>query len=395
MIEGSPHSCDIVLGGVPRFAAEAPWSRRLLTRYAREIPCASRTEIWGRRPAASDAAGQMPLVLVVADPEAILLPSSAARLISTLARHPELDVLLPVSNEPLTEEARHAPSFPYVTPSMLERCVSEIAARPDEPRAASQPRSPVYLARRAALAGLPPSCPLDGVPEEAGRRGLAVAVDPGAYVHRYGAMDAQRRPDLVGLVPEGARSVLDVGCARGETAGALRARGVTFLAGVEADAEDARAAASVFDRVVAAPLDAVAEAWEGRFDAILFGDVLEHLTDPAAALERVRPWLSPRGAVVASVPNVGHWAIVSDLIAGRFDYVPYSLLSGTHVRFFTRRTLHDLFEGCGYRVESTETVILPVPPDGASRLAQLSALPGASRDLNVAEFLIVARPAGA
>ena len=343
----------------------------------------------------SDAAGTAPLVLVVADPEALLVPASAARLIDTLERHPELDVLLPVSNEPAAEEARGGPPFPYVTPSMLERCAADLAALPDGPRIASAPRSPVYLARRAALQDLPPSHPLDAVPEEAARRGRAVAIDPGAYVHRYGAMDGQPRPDLVSLVPEGARSVLDVGCARGETAGALRARGITFLAGVEADAEDARAAARVFDRVVAAPLESVAEAWEARFDAVLFGDVLEHLTDPAAALDRVRPWLSPRGVVVASVPNVGHWAVVSDLVAGRFDYVPYSLLSGTHVRFFTRRTLHELFEGCGLRVERTETVVLPASPDGAARLARLSALPGASPDLNVAEFLVVARRAGA
>lgn len=395
MTGGPPPSCDLVLGGVARFAAEAPWSRRLLTRYARRIPSAVRTEVWDRRPAVSDAAGKAPFVLVVADPEALLLPASAARLVGALGRHPEIDVLLPVSNEPLTEEARGAPAFPYVTPSMLEQSVAEMAWAQGEPRTAAAPRSPVYLTRRSVLADLPPGSPLDAVPEEAARRGRAVAIEPGAYVHRYGAMDGQPRPDLVALVPEGARAVLDVGCARGETAVALRTRGVEFLAGVEADEEDARAAARVFDRVIAAPLETVREAWDGRFDAVLFGDVLEHLTDPAAALDRVRPWLSERGVVIASVPNVGHWAIVSDLVAGRFDYVPYSLLSGTHVRFFTRRTLHDLFEGCGLRVERTESVTLPASPDGAARRDRLSALPGASPDLDVAEFLVVARRAGA
>ncbi len=395
MTEVSRPPCDLVLGGVPRFAAEAPWARRLLTQYAREIPCETRSEAWGRRPAVSDAAGDAPLVLVISDPEALLLPAAAARLVAKLHPRPELDLILPVSNEPLCEEARGGPPFPYLTPSMLEQCVRELAALSEEPRAASAPRSPVFLARRAALAQLPPGLPLDGVPEEAARRGRAVAIDPGAYVHRYAPMNRQPRPDLVALVPEGARAVLDVGCARGETSQALRARGVAYLAGIESDEDDARAAARVFDRVVAAPLDSVREAWEGRFDAVLFGDVLEHLSDPAAALDRVRPWLSARGVVVASVPNVGHWAVVSDLIEGRFDYVPYSLLSGTHVRFFTRRTLRDLFEGCGFRIERTETAILPTSPDGASRLARLAALPGASPDLNVAEFFVVARNAGA
>jgi hypothetical protein len=95
---------------------------------------------------------------------------------------------------------------------------------------------------------------------------------------------------------------------------------------------------------------------------------------------------------VASVPNVGNWAVVSDLLEGRFDYVPYSLLSGTHVRHFTRATVRDLFEASGYAIESVDTVTLPPSPEGASRLARLLEYPGASPDLAVAEFVVVARP---
>ena len=131
-----------------------------------------------------------------------------------------------------------------------------------------------------------------------------------------------------------------------------------------------------------------------EFDGVLFGDVLEHLVDPSDALVRVRPWLSSSGVVVASVPNVGNWAIVADLLAGRFDYVPYSILSGTHVRHFTRRTIRDLFEATGYRVESIDTVTLPASPGDSEELERLSQWPGASEDLAVAEFLVVARPDG-
>jgi hypothetical protein len=85
-------------------------------------------------------------------------------------------------------------------------------------------------------------------------------------------------------------------------------------------------------------------------------------------------------------------AIVDDLLRGRFDYVPYSILSGTHVRFFTRATLCDLFEASGYRVRSIETVVLPASPGGAARRERLAAFPGASEDLDAAEFLAVAEP---
>src|SRR5439155_14506700 len=120
-------------------------------------------------------------------------------------------------------------------------------------------------------------------------------------------------------------------CSRGATAAALRARGVETIVGIEPDPEDAAAAALAYDRVFADRLEDVGEDLAGQFDAILFGDVLEHLEDPSDALCRVRPWLSERGVVVASVPNAGHWSILDDLLRGRFDYVPYSVLSGTHV----------------------------------------------------------------
>jgi 2-polyprenyl-3-methyl-5-hydroxy-6-metoxy-1,4-benzoquinol methylase len=327
-------------------------------------------------------------VLVHADPEAYLVPEAAIRLVEGLAGRADLDLVLPVSNEPWCEEARLAPPFAYLTPTLLAEAAASVAAAAGPLRLAAAPASPVYAVRRAALARFAPQAPLEGLPAEA--KGLKAAVDPGAYLHRYGAMDASPREDLASRVPAGAGAVLDVGCSRGATAAALRARGVAWIAGIEPDPEDAAAAAEAYDEVLCARLESVAADFAGRFDAVLFGDVLEHLEDPSEALVRVRPWLKPGGAIVASVPNLGHWAVVDDLLRGRFDYVPYSLLSGTHVRFFTRRTLTDLFEASGYRVRTIDTLVQPPSPQGAARLERLRAFPGSSADLEVAEFLAVA-----
>ena len=373
---------------MPRFRAEAPWAWRLLARFLRQLPARRRTEVRGRAPVAGDAAGQSAIVLVHADPEAYLVPLAAARLTEGLAARPDLDLLLPVSNEPWCEAARLAPPFAYMTPTLLAEAAAAVAAAAGPLVPLPEAASPVYAVRRAALARVPPETRLDAVPSAA--QGLRAALDSGAYLHRYGAMDASPREDLAARVPEGAGAVLDVGCSRGATAPALRARGVEFIAGIEPDAEDAEAAAAVYDEVLCARLESVAADFRGRFDAILFGDVLEHLEDPTDALVRVLPWLAPRGVLVASVPNLGHWAIVDDLIRGRFDYVPYSLLSGTHVRFFTRRTLVDLFEASGYRVRGIDTVVLPASPEGAARRDRLRAFPGSSADLDVAEFIAVA-----
>lgn len=83
--------------------------------------------------------------------------------------------------------------------------------------------------------------------------------------------------------------------------------------------------------------------------------------------------------------------MIADLLAGRFDYIPYSILSGTHVRFFTRRTIEDLFGACGYRIEEIEAVRFPASPEGGRKRERLAALAGASEDLDAAEFLVVGR----
>jgi 2-polyprenyl-3-methyl-5-hydroxy-6-metoxy-1,4-benzoquinol methylase len=389
MTESSLPPFDLVVGGVPRFRAEAPWAWRLLSRYLRGLPAAHRVEGPGRDLVVSDVDGAASLVLVHADPEAYLLPEVGVRLLAALAAHPETALVLPVSNESDSEETRRAPPFAYVTPTLLAEAVEFLGREAAPLRPVPAASSPVYAIRREALRALPPDLALRRVPEQSGAYGLSAAVDPGAYVHRYGAMDASAREDLAARVPPGARSVLDVGCSRGATASALRERGVERIVGIEPDPEDAEAAALRYDEVLTSRLEDA--ALRERFDAILFGDVLEHLEDPSDALVRVRPWLAPAGVLIASVPNVGHWAIIDDLLRGRFDYVPYSLLSGTHVRFFTRRTLEDLFEASGYRVTSIETMALPTSPLGEARLARLRAFPSASADLDVSEFLAVAR----
>jgi len=382
---------DLLLGGIPRFAAEFPWARRLIRRFARDPAPRARVELWDRRPTVADVAGESPRILVVADPEAYLAPAAARSLLAVLERE-RCGLAIPVTNEPWCEDARFAPPFAYHTPALLAEAAAWTADHAAPPRRISRPRSPVFSARREVLSALPPHLPLEEVPEEAVRRGIEAVLDPASYLHRYGDMDGQARSDLVARIPEGSRSVLDVGCSRAATARALRQAGVDRVVGIEPDPGDAAEAARVCDQLLARPLEEVTEEFDGQFDAVLFGDVLEHLADPAAALARVRPWLSARGAVIASVPNLGHWSVVADLLEGRFDYIPYSILSGTHIRFFTRQTLIDLFEASGYSAPAIETVTFPTSPAGRARLQSLASLGGASEDLTAVEFVAVARP---
>ena len=90
-------------------------------------------------------------MLVQADAEAYMLPEVALRLVRTLAAHAEISLLVPVTNEPWSEEARATPPFLYSTPTLLAEAAAAVAAAAGPPRAASAPRSPVFAIRREAL----------------------------------------------------------------------------------------------------------------------------------------------------------------------------------------------------------------------------------------------------
>ncbi len=185
------------------------------------------------------------------------------------------------------------------------------------------------------------------------------------FIDYYGG----ERADVLPLLPElGPRSaVLEVGCGRGATGSLIRNRFGCRVVGVELNPEAAAAAGKRLDKVLTGDIQTL-EPGE-TFDAVVAFELFEHLTDGQAFLERAAGWLRPGGRMLFSVPNVGHYSVVEDLVAGRWDYVPMGLLCATHFRFFTRRTLEDWLRAAGFvrfRIDAQKT---PLPP-------RMNSLPG-------------------
>jgi SAM-dependent methyltransferase len=85
-----------------------------------------------------------------------------------------------------------------------------------------------------------------------------------------------------------------------------------------------------------------------HFDAIVMGDVIEHLPRPAEALERIAALLRPRGIVWMALPDAGS-LVARGLRARWWSVIP------THVQFFTRRSIRTLLEREGWTVLTIET----------------------------------------
>jgi SAM-dependent methyltransferase len=88
--------------------------------------------------------------------------------------------------------------------------------------------------------------------------------------------------------------------------------------------------------------------------------VLEHVRRPDLLLGDIGRRLAPGGAVVASVPNFGHWYPRTRVTLGSFDYDRRGILDRDHLRFFTRASFERLIARCGLSVCRREAVGLPL-----------------------------------
>lgn len=301
----------------------------------------------------TEAAPDRPEALAAASREAPLLVLDCRTLLGERSLERMLDALR--SGARAVAPARLADTrlpaeHPVYTLRGFERLEDlALAAEDDQATEGSHPSPPLpallldrgVLAEPAGAAALldAPGRTLPGV--EPRTAGLCHA-----FVDYYG----QPREDVLPLLPEGCRDVLEVGCGRGATGRLIQERTGARVTGVELNPVVAQAAAEVLHRVCPGDVIRVAEELAGSasFDALVAFELFEHLTEQGAFLEAARSLVRPGGRIVLSVPNVGHYSVVEDLLAGRWDYLPIGLLCFTHFRFFTRRTLEDWLRRFGF-----------------------------------------------
>jgi len=158
------------------------------------------------------------------------------------------------------------------------------------------------------------------------------------------------------------RQVLEIGSGPGFVSERLKQNGCTVTA-IELDPQKARKARRFCKKVLVGNVEEMRLPFSKKsFDAVLFGDVLEHLHSPESALQRVKPSLRDNGLIVVSLPNVANWKIRLKLLFGKFEYTDWGILDKTHLRFFTRKTAAKLIEGAGYEIVKQEFVpSFPLP----------------------------------
>jgi glycosyltransferase involved in cell wall biosynthesis len=160
-------------------------------------------------------------------------------------------------------------------------------------------------------------------------------------------------------VPSGSR-VLDIGCGPGDFAGELVRKGCTVDGVDQYPPVEPSVFRRFFDWNESAPLNLDLR----EYDYVLLLDILEHVREPALFLDRLREASRSLEASPRFIITTGNavFAIVRlQVLLGNLNYGRRGILDLTHTRLYTFKSLRQIFEQCGFRVERLEGIPAPFP----------------------------------
>lgn len=185
-----------------------------------------------------------------------------------------------------------------------------------------------------------------------------------SYDAKPDAYFAGCRADFVAALPDNPQAaVLEIGCAAGRTGELALTRGKCGrYVGVELSAKVADTARPRLSEVLVGNVEHMDLPFAAAsFDALILSEVLEHLVDPWATLERLAPLVRPGGLVLASSPNISHYSVIARLLRGRWDLADRGVMDRTHLRWFTPHLFAEMFERAGFAVEDLSPVTAFAP----------------------------------
>jgi len=203
------------------------------------------------------------------------------------------------------------------------------------------------------------------------------------------------RNDLLKFVSANSKKILDVGCSVGTLGAAIKEKTGGEVIGIEMSKEMASVAAQRIDKVIIGDAEELildGKIQNYKFDTIIFADLLEHLRDPWSILAKAAECLSSNGKIIASIPNIRHIDTVVNLLwKGYWPYRDRGIHDKTHLRFFTKKNVIELFEDAGLSIEEiASNYRLVEKPHRINRFAKFFAIPGL-RDFLVFQYLVLAR----
>ena len=156
------------------------------------------------------------------------------------------------------------------------------------------------------------------------------------------------RLDLISLLPiKKDKKILEIGAGCGDTLVTIKEKNLASkVIGVELFPKPGtNQSNTLIDKFIIADIENdILDLENDYFDVIICGDVLEHLVDPWAVIEKLTHLLKKGGVFIISVPNIGHYTVLFSIIFKKdFKYDPEGgILDKTHLRFFCKKNIKQL-----------------------------------------------------
>lgn len=126
-----------------------------------------------------------------------------------------------------------------------------------------------------------------------------------------------------------------------------------------------------------------------HYDCIICGDVLEHLVDPWAIVQKIQKWIIPGGTLIVSIPNFREIGTLKKILINKdFQYAQEGVLDKTHLRFFCKKNIIDLLTTSDLKPVKCLEAFLHHPGFKTRKLINLLTL-GLFKDLLTPQYYVV------
>lgn len=171
--------------------------------------------------------------------------------------------------------------------------------------------------------------------------------------------------DLLRMMPAQSKNILEIGCSSGALAREFKKiNPACHYWGMDIEPSYIELAKRYCDTASVGNIEEMPITFyeeQRDKDCWVFADTLEHLRDPWRILREIRKVIPEHGVVVASIPNVQHWSVFAKLSMGDFRYADNGIFDRTHLRWFTRQTINEMFQECGFSITQGEPRVFDEP----------------------------------
>lgn len=143
-----------------------------------------------------------------------------------------------------------------------------------------------------------------------------------------------------------AAMVLDLGCGNGSFS-ALMASSGFIVTGLDHSSSGIQIASNQHPTVTFAQHDItqpLPDRYQGKFDAVVSTEVIEHLLLPRRLMQNALNALKPGGLLILTTPYHGYWKNLALAVMNKFDSHWHPLRDYGHIKFFSKSTVLALFK---------------------------------------------------